>query len=505
MAVEFRWNAPGPVAEKAFLNKGYFTGLRGPIGSGKTATMCVKLFTTACAQAPSIVDNVRRTRWAVVRNTSPELRTTTIKTWLDWFPEDVYGRMRWSPPFTHHIIIGDLDIEVIFLALDREEDVKKLLSLELTGIFFNEAREQSLTIITNGLSRTGRYPSMRHGGPSWYGGMADTNPPAHDHWWPIMSGETPPPASMSDEDKLSMMAIKGFDFFNQPPAAFRDRDSRGKIVGYKVNPEAENIQNLVPGYYESNLVGRTASWIKVYVLNELGEVIVGDPVFKLAFSRDAHVVDRLIPVDPELPLRIGIDFGIPAAIFGQKYPNNRWNIVHELTIGKSMNARRFARMLKGVIANLKASPTQGVLLTGDPKGQDSAQSDGSTAYQMFQAENLIVMPASTNDVALRLEAVEMVLGSLIEGAPAFQISSVSAPTLVSALETGYVYDKSGKPVKNSFSHVADALQYLLMGGGAMLNVLPDMPVHQYDPSKMKERPNPFSRLRRRGRDMRRSM
>ena len=37
--------------------------------------------------------------------------------------------------------MNDLDLEVIFLALDRPEDVKKLLSLELTGIWINEARE----------------------------------------------------------------------------------------------------------------------------------------------------------------------------------------------------------------------------------------------------------------------------------------------------------------------------------------------------------------------------
>ena len=61
----------------------------------------------------------------MVRNTQPELRTTTIKTWLDWFPEDTFGKFNWAPPFTHRIRKGELDIEVIFLALDKPEDVKK--------------------------------------------------------------------------------------------------------------------------------------------------------------------------------------------------------------------------------------------------------------------------------------------------------------------------------------------------------------------------------------------
>ena len=53
----------------------------------------------------------------------------------------------WSVPYTHNIKKGDVELEVIFLALDRPEDVKKLLSLELTGVWVNEAREIPKSII----------------------------------------------------------------------------------------------------------------------------------------------------------------------------------------------------------------------------------------------------------------------------------------------------------------------------------------------------------------------
>ena len=457
--------------------------------------MCVKLFTLACKQPPSPRDGMRKTRWAIVRNTSPELRTTTIKTWLDWFPEDVYGKMRWSPPFTHRIIQGDLDMEVIFLALDREDDAKKLLSLELTGVFFNEGRELQLSLVTQALSRTGRYPSMRDGGPRWFGGFADTNAPDFMHWWPIMSGETPAPESMTEDDRLSMVKPDNWNFYVQPPAAFRKQDERGRIVGYQLNDAAENVQNLTKGYYPSNLTGRTASWIKVYILNELGQVIVGDPVWKTSFSRDMHVVNGPIEIDPLLPIRVGVDFGIPAAIIGQKYTNGRWNIIQELVIGKSMGARRFARLLKPMLANLQKEMHQGFMLTGDPKGQDSAQSDESTAYQMFSAEKLTVMPAPTNDIAIRLECVEQAFGTLIEGKPAVQISNQGCPQLVTACESGYVYDKYGKPVKNVHSHPADSLQYLMLGGGGMMNVLPSLPEMKREENHNRHRPSPFSRLR----------
>ena len=79
-----------------------------------------------------------------------------------------------------------MELEVIFLALDRPEDVKKLLSLELTGVWINEAREIPKSIVDACTMRVGRIPSMRDGGPTWYGVIADTNPPDTDHWWSIL-------------------------------------------------------------------------------------------------------------------------------------------------------------------------------------------------------------------------------------------------------------------------------------------------------------------------------
>ena len=116
----------------------FFRGIRGPVGSGKSVGCCVEVFRRALAQEKN-EQGIRKSRWAIIRNTNPQLRTTTIKTWLDWFPEDTWGRFQWSVPYTHHIQQGDIDLEVIFLALDRPEDVKKLLSLELTGVWVNEA------------------------------------------------------------------------------------------------------------------------------------------------------------------------------------------------------------------------------------------------------------------------------------------------------------------------------------------------------------------------------
>jgi len=139
----------------------FFRGLMGPVGSGKSYACAAEIMLRAVKQPVSPKDGIRYTRAVVVRNSYPELRTTTLKTWHELFPEHVFGPMRWSPPLTHHIKLparGDaagIDCEVIFLALDQPKDVRKLLSLELSFAWVNEARELPLSIVQGLTHRVG--------------------------------------------------------------------------------------------------------------------------------------------------------------------------------------------------------------------------------------------------------------------------------------------------------------------------------------------------------------
>ncbi|PHV09832.1 terminase large subunit domain-containing protein, partial [Chitinimonas sp. BJB300] len=144
---EIHYYPPGPVASAFMNSKAFVRGLLGPIGSGKSVTCCMEIMRRACEQAPDI-NGRRRTRWVIIRNTYPELKSTTIKTWLEWFPEEHYGRVKWDVPITQMIHLNhDVEMEVIFLALDRPDHVKKLLSLEVTGGWINEARELPKAIL----------------------------------------------------------------------------------------------------------------------------------------------------------------------------------------------------------------------------------------------------------------------------------------------------------------------------------------------------------------------
>ena len=151
----------GETLKKFLKDDTFFRGIRGPVGSGKSVACCIEIIKRAISQKPND-EGIRKTRWAVIRNTNPQLKTTTIKTWLDWFPEDDWGNFIWSVPYTHKLKKGDIDCEVIFLALDRPEDVKKLLSLELTGVWINEAREIPKSIVDACSMRVGRFPSEKY-------------------------------------------------------------------------------------------------------------------------------------------------------------------------------------------------------------------------------------------------------------------------------------------------------------------------------------------------------
>ena len=121
---EIIYNA-SPTLSRFHLSDAFVRGIRGPVGSGKSTGRCWEIFRRAREQKPA-PDGKRYTRFVVVRNTYRELTDTTLKTWLDWFPEDVWGDFNRSD-MAHHIRRDDIDCEVLFRALDRPDDVKKVL------------------------------------------------------------------------------------------------------------------------------------------------------------------------------------------------------------------------------------------------------------------------------------------------------------------------------------------------------------------------------------------
>lgn len=475
-----KWSSPGPVASAFMKSKAFVKGIRGPVGSGKSVTCCMELWRRCAAQKPD-AGGVRRARAAVIRNTNPELKTTTIKTWTEWFRPERFGDVKMSPPYTHHMRVPlpdntVLDLEVIFLALDRDEDVKKLLSLELTIVFINEARELSKAIVDACTMRVGRYPRAEFLVEP--GVIMDTNAPSDDHWWPIMAGEAPPPEWMGQDERMMLVKPQDWQFFVQPGGMMEILDEHGSLQGYQANPKAENTQNLWGDYYGKIIKGKSRTWIKVYVLNRLASLFDGKPVYAM-FKPETHIAPQPLTPWPDAPIFIGIDFGrTPSACFDQLLPGGRCQTFHEL-VAQDMGAVRFAEVLRHEI-QLLGIGEHALRFVGDPTGDYMGQSDDTTPMQMLQAAGIPCRPAETNDPIVRIEAVTSQLNQMVDGRPGYQVSP-SCKTLIAGFEGGYQYKKlsvsrgdsyDDKPFKNRFSHVHDARQYaaLEMGFGRQVLV-----------------------------------
>lgn len=446
------YSPPGPVSASFMQSDAFVRGIMGPIGSGKTTACIFEMIRRAALQKPAR-DGRRKSRWVVIRNTYAELRTTTIKSWHQWMPKHI-GRWQAEGPPTHHVVTPSFDMEVLFLALDRPDDIKKLLSLEVTGGWINEAREVPKAVLDALTGRVGRYPSMLDGGATWFGVLMDTNPPDSDHWW----------YRLAEEEKPAE-----FEFFRQPGGMILDANK--KLVP---NPLAENVDNLPARYYVRLVAGKGEDWIKVYVRAEYGFVKDGKPVYP-DFVDATHV--REFEIIPAWGLRIGIDFGLtPAATFSQRSPMGQWRTFGEL-VTEDMGAVRFAEELKRVLAERYA----GIKVTSiacDPAGDGRAQTDERTPMQILRAAEIEASAAPTNDPVKRVESVAAALRRMVDGQPGFLLHP-RCTTLRKGFGGGYAYRRiqiagderyHDQPDKNKYSHPHDALQYDFVAGGEAIAI-----------------------------------
>ena len=437
-----------PLTGKAFMQSdAKMRTLMGPVGSGKSVTCSFEIVRRATMQEPN-EQGIRKTRAAVVRETARQLQDTTIKTFLDWFPPGVCGTyMRTTK--TYFFKVGDVECEVMFRALDDADDVANLNSLELTFTWFNECKDIHPEIVDAMSKRIGRFPSKKDGGPTWHGMWGDTNPPTMDTWWFYQMEHLDPKDGVSENDN-------GWDVFKQPSGRSTD---------------AENIENLPENYYDTQ--GRSDEYIRTFIDGEYGLSLSGQPIYKY-FRPDYHMAhEALRPiVNGVRPIVIGMDLGLtPAAVIGQQDPRGRVLILGE-AVSFDMGIQRFTRtILKPlIIERWSGAP---ILVVTDPAGIQRAQTDERSAVDIIKAEGLRVFPAKTNNISARVNSVDEFLMRQVDGDSAFLVDP-SCTNLKAAMMGGYRYHpKNGTIDKNKHSHVAEALQYLMMhintaGEGALL-------------------------------------
>jgi hypothetical protein len=493
-------------------------GFLGPVGNGKSVTCLNELHRMAVLQEPND-KGIRKTKWAIVRNTYDMLETTTLATFKQWIPHEICS-------ITLKPMRGDMayplsdgtkvEAYFIFLALDRPDDVKKLLSLEVTGVFMNEARELPYAVVKGSRERIGRYPSQIDGYTDVYDNagnliydapkeldkegnvlfnddgtpqykpctrkalLMDTNPPEDDHWWFQLAEEGCLKSSKTPEAKRAVKEIFGF-FRGPAPFLVVDKE-------YVDNPDAENIKFLPGGYkyYRDMLAGNSEDHINVMVMGNYGTIKDGKPVYP-QYNDRIHCPEKPLGVIEDLPIGLGWDGGLtPSCVIGQQTERGQLRIIAEL-VAEDMGVRQFARDVVKPFLQRNFYGIEVAFSYIDPAGAGRGESEAKSSMGILNDDYIddnmdgdilqpLTMgfetePAPTNDPTKRIDAVNSYIIKLVDGEPGYLLSK-SCQMLRKGKIGGYQYKRvqvSGearfkdKPDKNKYSHPADAEQYMALG------------------------------------------
>jgi len=504
-----------PVAFDYMASRAFFSCIMGPVGSGKSLTSMLKFLPIGQGQArsPSAKEGaagLRRTRMVVVRNTMPELRSTTMQTYGELYPPNQFGPIIHRSPAEHIIAPRDsgLEINVTFIALDKPSDVKKLLSLEVTYAFFNEGRETPRTVVNRMTERVGRY-LLSERPTTWRGIGMDTNPPDSDHW-------------LYRADRMERPA--GYEFFHQPPGVLevekrgdaavvidenfpdmQGREIRGGVVnGHKwpievipsadrlwiVNPDCENLDALAgvaaqqnplgaTSYYGTMLANKTVAEIRcyaqgLYVFMQEGRRCVPNYV-EIRHSRET--IEPLAGV----PIIAGADIGggtlQPSLVFMQRHPRGPLLFLSEV-VSLDMGIERFGvEVARAMQERYPEHLAAGLIGTfhGDPAGVGRDEIFEVTAFDYLRnTHGFDMRPAPSQDIDTRIRALVGPCGRDYEGQPGLLVSRSGCPMLHKGLLGAWHYKRvqivgearyADKPNKNDYSHPCDAACYGALGAG----------------------------------------
>ena len=415
--VENSYN-PLPQQSKFHRSRAKYRCYLGGLGSGKTHAGSEEAYLTLI-EYPGIYG-------LIARQTYPELRDTTQRTFFDVLPPALIHS--WNKSENHLILKNGS--EVIFRSLD---DQMKLKSLELGFFWIDEASEVSEDVF---LTLQGRL-RQKLAGLSPFGYLT-TNPPNTGHWI---------------EKYFIDIGLPTYDLI--------------KATTY------ENSDHLPDGYIQDLEKNYPPSWIKKYLYGEFGFTSAGKPVFPM-FMEGQHVRDlshfwRGRDQRGKLPSFIvyrGSDFGynFPATLFTAVDSRGRWLWLKEF-IGREITVNVLAEKIKFIGGS--EFPECDFQDYCDPAGLQANDKDERTSVDIFRAHK--IYPISKFSTPLkRSETIARLLTKTVDGLPALMVDK-GCKVCIDALSGGYHYKK---PINNEkfqqdtiekdgfYEHIMDAAGYI---------------------------------------------
>lgn len=439
-----------PTIGKFMLDDSFVRLIMGPVGSGKSAGCFMELLRRARLQAPDR-KGVRRTRMAIVRNTLQQLRQTCMADIDMWLNPIAHYRTT-DATIQVRFPLGDgtrVESDWMLIPLDTKADQQRLLSLNLTGAWVSEFREIDPSLLSALSGRLGRFPSKAVAHPTWFGIVAESNPPDEDsEWYTLLEVDKPP----------------NWAFYKQPGGMERDAQN---------NSIAENVENLPDDYYPNLLANNNSDWSDIHVHAQYGKSLGGQAVFRASFKPPFHIVDQeeLLIVD-QMPIIIGQDFGrTPASLIGQ-IDNRGRLVIHDELTSEDMGIEQFVTSCLRPMLMSEKYMARRIFMVGDPKGRDKSQVNEDSPFDVLIRLGFDVFAAPTNYIDPRLRAVEQLLLHQVDGGPMLMISD-ACTVLNSAMKYWYRYRRKttgvldDKPEKtHPWSDVADCLQYMALSTNA---------------------------------------
>jgi hypothetical protein len=359
-----------------------------------------------------------------------------------------------------------------FRALDSPRDIRNLLSLELTGCWFNELREIEKSIFDGMTGRVDRWPKKEEGcgGATWAGIIGDTNPPDTDSWiYDLFEVKRPRYCRTCKDsqggivlfDEETRKCLLCGDEVGLPfTEVFHQPSGRG--------PDAENLPNLVPGYYARLAAGKDKDFIKVYVDGDYGYVKEGKPVFP-QWDDDKHVSPVPLKGKPGFPLIIAFDNSgrDQAAVIMQYWPTGQLAILHEFLYTDTGTRTLVNQYVKPFVYT--TYPGAQLILTGDPAGVRRNDTDDRDSFmEIEEAFKIMPTPARSNALSARFNAVDSFLTKFLGGKKYGLTVSPTCSMVIRGMRGEYRLRRmqivgreryTDKPEKNLVSHIMDAVQY----------------------------------------------
>ena len=445
----------GPTAFQAHQERKRVKAVYGPWRSSKSTFACFAIVRKAAELAKINIG----LKALMVRDTFSNLKDSTLKTWLEWFPHPYFSNL--------HMEQGRADLtfnyggqkhSVLFRHGQTAQAASDFLSTDYGVIVLEEVVPvYNLTgnqQVSPGISEevfkmcSGRLAQWGVDEPEL---ILTFNPPMSTHWTNTrFIALTKTSRGRAELDRLNC----GVYFFSRQ----------------------ENEKNLRKGYYDETAATLgDDTMIRRFINGEVISVYPGLPIFQKDFRYERHVRDQISPIQSR-GFILGFDNPPhPACLFTQVDAKGRWLWIKELLGGyvherlvEDIGMVRFSDMVKAALG--AQFPTLGVdSYYYDPSCDSPGVTDESSVGDILRQKFAPVpgMPG-LSPIPPRIESIRNRLNHSIDGDPALLVSAEGCPMAVEALAGGYRYGlkPSGTalmgydPVKDVFSDIIDAAGYI---------------------------------------------